>query len=126
MRRFWIGIIILAVFLVLGLWSCYLMDNMHTQISQALEQAAAAVLSGDAVQGITLAKQAHIQWQENWHLTAFLADHAPMDEIDALFAQALYYADTHNNENFAALCARLARLLEAVGEAHTLNWWNLL
>lgn len=126
MKRFLLGIAILAVFLGLGLWTWQVMDHLHMDISQTLEQAAAQVLAGQTEQGISLALQAHERWQKNWHLTAFLADHAPMDEIDALFAQALCYADTGNTADFVSHCAQLAMLVEAVGEAHALSWWNLL
>ena len=126
MKRFLLGVAILGVFLGLGLWTGYAMEQLHVDISQTLEQAAAQVLDGQTEQGVSLARQAHTQWQDNWHMTAFLADHAPMDEIDALFAQALFYADTGNAEDFASHCTRLSMLVEAVGEAHALSWWNLL
>lgn len=126
MRRFLLGVTILGVFFGLGLWTGYAMEQMYTGISQTLEQATAQVLAGETSQGMSLAEQAYTQWQNNWHLTALLADHAPMDEIDALFAQALCYAETGNTANFVSYCARLVMLVEAVGEAHAFSWWNLL
>ena len=37
MGRFWLGICLLAAFLVLGLWVTYSMDTLHQPISQTLE-----------------------------------------------------------------------------------------
>lgn len=126
MGRFWLGIGILVVFLVLGLWVTYAMDNIHSEISQTLERAATQTLSGDLTEGITLVQQAKDRWQSHWHGTASVADHAPMDEIDGLFAQLEAYGQAGLSTDFATYCARLSNLVAAVGEAHSLTWWNLL
>ncbi len=126
MGRFWLGIGMLALFLILGLWVTYAMDNVHSEISQTLDGAAAQTLSGDLAEGIALVGQAKDQWQAHWHGTASVADHAPMDEIDGLFAQLETYGQAGLSEEFAAYCARLSNLVTAVGEAHSLTWWNLL
>ena len=54
------------------------------------------------------------------------ADHAPMDEIDSLFAQMEVYAQARDSLHFGSYCARLAELITAVSDAHQLNWWNFL
>lgn len=126
MGRFWLGIGILVVFLVLGFWVTYAMDNVHSEISQTLEKAATQTLSGDLTEGITLVQQAKDRWQSHWHGTASVADHAPMDEIDGLFAQLEAYGQAGLSADFATYCARLSNLVAAVGEAHSLTWWNLL
>lgn len=126
MQRFWLGIGLLVLFLALGLWISYTMDGTHQTIAQTLDQAAEQTLSGDLDAGVALAQQAHSDWDTHWHKIASVADHAPMDEIDGLFAQLEIYSQTDSRADFAAYCARLAKLVSAVGEAHTLNWWNLL
>ena len=124
--RFWFGIGLLLVFLVFGLWVAEVMDSGHMQISSMLEQAASAMLDGDPDRGLALAQQAHDRWQHNWHITATVADHAPMDEIDSLFAQLQLYGSVRQQVDFAAYCTRISQLIRAMGEAHTLNWWNVL
>ena len=126
MARFWLGVGILLVFLALGLWIAFTMDGVHQQISSTLEQAAQLTMEGDLDAGIALVTQAHDRWERNWHAAAAVADHAPMDEIDSLFAQLQLYGTVRKPEEFAAYCTRLSQLIAAMGEAHTLTWWNLL
>lgn len=126
MSRFWLGIGLLVLFLAMGLWISFSVDSIHQTIAETLDQAAAQTLSGDPEAGLALARQARSDWETRWRETASIADHAPMDEIDGLFAQLEIYGQTDNHADFAAYCSRLAKLVTAVGEAHTLNWWNLL
>ena len=126
MGRFWLGICLLAAFFVLGVWVGAEATDAHDAISQTLEQAAEKTLAGDFAAGKDLAQEAAAQWEKNWHSTASVADHEPMDEIDGLFAQLDVYGKTDRATAFAACCARLAKLVSAVGEAHSLSWWNLL
>lgn len=126
MGKFWLGVGILLLFLVLGFWVMASMDATQQQIAQTLETAAQQALSGDVRQGYGLAQEAQHRWQRRWHATAAVADHEPMDEIDSLFAQMEIYAQGGDTLEFAACCHRVAQLVRAVGEAHRLNWWNLL
>ena len=82
--------------------------------------------SRETQKGLARAQQAQEKWQQQWHSVAALADHAPMDEIDGLFAQMETYSKAGAAVDAAACCARLSKLVAAVGEAHSLNWWNLL
>lgn len=126
MGRFWLGVSILAVFLGLGLWTGQSMNELHTQLSETLELAAEELRTGETEKGFARAQQAQETWQQQWHGVAALADHAPMDEIDGLFAQMETYGKAGAAVDAAACCARLSKLVAAVGEAHSLNWWNLL
>lgn len=111
--------------LALGVWAGIMMDSRHEDISQTLRQAADQSMSGNLEGGIALADSARQQWEQNWHSSAALADHAPMDEIDSLFAQLQIYGQAGRQVDFASYCARLAKLVSAMGEAHSLTWWNL-
>lgn len=126
MGRFWFGILLLAIFLGLGIWVNFCTDAVNQPISQALDEATELSLSGNLDEGISLARQAKEIWETHWHGIASIADHSPMDEIDGLFAQLEVYARAEQRTDFAAYCARLSKLVNAVGEAHSLNWWNLL
>ena len=124
--RFWYGLGILTVFLTLGLWAAWGMENMQVPVTEKLEQAAQTALNGQLDGGAVLAEQAESIWQQRRTLTAALADHGPMEEIDSLFSQVRIYAQSDRPAEFAAYCSRIAKLIEAVGEAHGLNWQNLL
>ena len=126
MGKFWLGIGILAVFLGLGLWVSTSMDHTHTAIAATLDTAAETALSGDLKAGEQQALSAKKTWEKSWHPSATVADHAPMDEIDGLFAQLSVYSRCENTGDFAACCTRISMLVRAMSEAHALTWWNLL
>lgn len=126
MNRCILGVLILAIFLMLGLWIAWGMDQMHLDVADNLSLASRQVISGQWEEGIALAKQAKTDWDRNWEKTACVADHAPMDEIDGLFAQLQAFETPEEAVHYSATCAQLSRLVEAVADAHRLNWWNLL
>lgn len=126
MGRFWIGVGILVLFLVLGLWISWAMEEVHLGIADTLETAAEQALTGDLYGGMETARQAKASWEAHWHSSATVADHAPMDEIDGLLAQLECFSRGEQPVDFAACCTRVALLVRAMSEAHKLNWWNLL
>lgn len=125
MGRFWLGVSLLAAFLVLSLFVGFAIEQAQNPIAAQLEQATAACLRGDSEAGYRLARQARHNWQTCWHWVAAVSDHAPIDEIDSLFSQVEVYAQAGQPEAFAAYCARLSQLVLAVSEAHSLHLWNL-
>ena len=126
MKRSWIGFGLLLVLLVIGLLVTWGMDRLHDPIARELEQAASHGLKEDWSKAIPAAADAKTRWEKGCHFAACFADHTPMEEIDALFAQMEIYAAAEENTDFAAACAELARKVEAMGEAHGLKWWNFL
>lgn len=126
MARGWLGVGILVFFLILGLVLSAAADDVHLPTGQLLEQAAEKTLSGDFEEGIALGMQARKRWDRKWNLTAAIADHSPMDEVDALFAEMEIYARTGEEPHFAACCKELSQRLEAIADAHRFSWWNVL
>ena len=126
MGRFWFGAGLMALMLAAGLWIGGQMNQLHQEIAASLEQAAKQVMDGDLEGGIALSQQAQKDWDSRWQTTATVADHAPMDEIDSLFAQLQIYGQAGNATDFASYCTRLSKLVAAMGEAHALSWKNLL
>lgn len=126
MKRLWLGVALMAVLLVSGFWVGTFMNSTGTAIAGTLDSAAEAALSGDWQAADDWVKDAHTKWDELWHKVASVADHAPMDEIDSLFAQLKIYTAAQDRWEFAAYCQRISQLVLAVGEAHSFNWWNLL
>ncbi len=122
-RRFYLGVGILVLFLVLGLLTGWAVAKSQAPIVEKLEQAA---MGEDFQTGIRLAKEAEAAWQKSWKLVASIADHTPMDEIDQLFAEMEIFAREEEQVHFYACCSQLAVMLRAVSEAHELNWWNVL
>ena len=126
MKRLWLGVGILTAFFALSLWNGLAVGKCHEALALQAEQAQAAALSGDLQAGTQLLRQAQQRWDARWKLMAVITDHEPMEDIDGMFSQVRAYGAAGQREAFAAGCAWLAQLLEAVGEAHTPMWWNLL
>ena len=126
MRRFWIGVIVLGVLLVAGAVIAWGMDAVHQPIARQLQQAGTAAMAEDWDTALQDAAAARERWKRCWRFTAAFADHTPMDEVDGLFAELDIYAQSREQEHFAATCAHLAKLAEAMAESHSATWWNLL
>jgi len=126
MRRGWIGVSLLLLILMGGIMSVWMMVELHDPLEDMLEQAAEAALASDWQQAERISRQAKARWERNWHIAAVFSDHGPMEEIDALFAQLEVFGNMREQISFAALCRELAREVEAMGDAHVPNWWNLL
>ncbi len=126
MRRLYIGAVLLVVLLALGVGIAVGMDGIHARSAAALDAAADAALDGDWQTAQLLSQQAQQMWQQNWQIVACVADHTPMDEIDALFAQLPAFVRGGEDVHFAATCAQLAQLLQAMGDAQRPDWWSLL
>ncbi len=122
-KRFYLGLGIMALFLILGFFSTFAMNRVTAPIVESLETAAEETAMDKS---ISLAQQAREAWKDSWHQIALVADHEPLDEIDGLFAQMELHGAVGDDTAFRGYCARLAELVEAVADAHRLNWWNLL
>ncbi len=126
MARGWFGAGILVLFLILGLVVSVNMDNAHLPTGALLEQAADQTLNGEFEQGVALGMEAKARWERQWNGTATVADHSPMDDVDALFAELEVYAKAGEEPHFAACCLELSKRLQAVADAHKFSWWNVL
>ena len=126
MARGWLGAVVLVVFLILGFVVSGAMDNAHNPASDLLRQAADMTLTGNFEEAIPLAMEAKYRWEQAWNGTAVVADHSPMDDVDALFAEMMTFAESGEEPHFASCCRELAQRVEAVAEAHRFSWWNVL
>lgn len=126
MKRSWIGLILLLALLAGGIAVTWGMRRCHESVAWDLEGAARTTIQGDWEQGQALMLRAREAWGRSRHITACFADHTPMEEIDALFAQVEVYAAVREETDFAAGCAALAGKVKAMGQAHGASWWNLL
>ena len=124
MKRFFIGAGLLIALLSGGILSSAWLGRNFEPLPPMLEQAAAAAEEGAWDRAVRLADRAEQRWQELWKITAVFVDHAPMEQIDTLFAQLKVCEGSQ--PDFAKLSARLARELEALSEIHSPAWWNLL
>ena len=126
MGRIWLGILILLLFLGLGVVTSQVMEDAHSPTQALLQQAAEMTRQGDFEGAVALGLQAKSRWDSHWNGTAAVADHSPMDEVDALFGELEIYAETEEKPHFAAVCQELAQRIQAFIDAHRFSWWNVL
>ncbi len=126
MVRGWLGVGILVAFLVLGLVTMVVMDNDHLPTGELLEQAAEKTLAGSFEEAVSLGMEAKARWERSWKGTATVADHSPMDDVDALFGEMEIYARAGEEPHFAACCQELSQRIQAMASAHRFSWWNVL
>lgn len=126
MKRFWFGVGLLVLFLVLGMVTAFVLQTAQKPIVQSLEDAAVCGLAGDLSQGAVLAGCAEERWQKSWHWMAAVTSHDPMDEIDCLFAQLPAFAANGQGGDFAACCGQIVQLIKAITDGYRFSWWNLL
>ena len=125
-KRFWLGAGVLAVLLAVSFLVTFGMDALHTPAAEAFRQAEELALSGDMEKAVARGMEGRNRWQAGRKLTACVADHSPMDDVETLLEEMTVFARAGDAEHFAAACAQLASLLRAMSEAHSPAWWNLL
>lgn len=126
MKRFWIGLLILALLFTGGILICESLRFIHQPIAEDLERAADAALQEDWSTALLLARRASARWYQFHRITAAFADHTPMDEVDGLFAQLPVFAQQRENPHFSSTCRQLSFLAQSMADSHSLSWWNLL
>jgi len=125
MKRLWLGVGVLALLLAAGFWAMDYADRHQERICSRLEQATQAALGSDWAQVERLTKEVCRLWEDSWDAWATLSDHTELDEIDAGFARLEVYCHDGHTTDYAAECAALARLVEALGDGHRLSFRNL-
>ncbi len=126
MKRSWFGLILLLVLLVSSLGVTWAMEALHQPVSRSLSLAAEAALAEDWTAAAAQASFAQSQWNAWDPLRRCFADHNPIEDIDSGFHQLEAYLAGEETADFAALCRELQIRVEAVGQAHRLNLWNVL
>lgn len=125
MKRFLIGVALLAVLLLCGVLSTIDLSQSFEPMAEQLQRASRAALDENWQDAQALTQMVQQQWLGHWTFTAVFSDHEPMEQIDGLFAQLEVYSEKEQT-TYAALCARLAQELTDLGEDHIFTWWNLL
>ena len=125
MKRSWIGAGLLAVLLAMGLLVTYFMAKIHEPIARDLISAGEYAMAGDWDQAEQLYNRASDSWEQTEVFRACFADHNPMEEVDACFAQGTVYLRMKEETAFAAACGETAKKTQAMGDAHSLVWKNL-
>ena len=126
MKRCWFGAGLLIVLLAASLSVTWGMDKIHEPIAADLNQAAECAELGDWRNAENFSRRAEESWNKWEHFRACFADHTPTEEVGAELAAMDTARQERETTDFAASCARAAKTVQAVGDAHALCWWNLL
>lgn len=126
MKRLWLGIVLLAALLAASLGVQAVMERTHDPIAKELDQAADAALAGDWAEADRLYQRSRDAWQRHRKVTASLADHSPMDELDMLFGELRVFAREREAVHFAATCRAASRMAKAIAQAHSITWGDFL
>lgn len=126
MNRTLIGVLLLIALPVTGIFSSLGMTRWNGEIAGQLDTAARLALEKDPESASQTLLDAQTRWQELWSANAAFTDHAPLEQIDAGFAQLRIYAQAGEAVAFAAVCAQLAQQIRAIGEAGSASWRNIL
>ena len=126
MKRTWLGLGLLLIFLVAGCLVTFSFHRIYTPTAQILEEASQKALDGQWENACAGAKTALERWNRYRNFTAAVADHAPLEEMDALFSQLEIYMQLNWQGEFALLCAQLAQMSAAMEESQAFTWWTML
>lgn len=126
MKRLWIGVALLLVLLGAGIFSTVSMERFHHSLSRHLESAAQAALAEDWEQAREILHQCRSRWQRFRNCIAAGASHETIEEIDSLYSQLDIYLSRRDSPGFTLCCTALWHATAALGEAQSINWWNLL
>ena len=118
MKRVWIGGILMAVLLTVGLLAGWAMNRSLCPGAQKLEQAGELAAAGRWGAAEEMLEDVEEIWEDRRWLVTALYDHEVMDEMDAALAQLEAYCDARDTLAFRALCRALAKNMEAAGKAH--------
>lgn len=122
MKRTVVGFTLLILLLMGGILSGWSQRNYHEQVADLLEQAAREPLPTAWEQAL----HAREIWERGWTMAAVLTDHAPLEQIGAGFSRLEIFAQEGDSLSFRVLCAELACQVQALGDAHGVQWWNFL
>ncbi|MCD7859627.1 MAG: DUF4363 family protein [Firmicutes bacterium] len=126
MKRFWIGLGLLAALLAVSVVTMLELGQVHERIAAQAEAAAAAAQAGDLAGASATLEACESEWSSVERLCSAFADHEPLEQMRALFSQARIELAAGSPTEAAVACTRLALLSRSVGESHSLHWWNLL
>lgn len=126
MKRIYFGGILLAVLLAMSVVLTVCFTRLHEPVSRILEQAAWAGAAEDWERAELLTARARQQWTKYRDFTAAVADHGPLEQMEAMFFRLEVLLVQQQADEFAADSMELSRMAAAMAESQKLTWWSLL
>ena len=126
MKRIWFGAGLLALLLILSIFTGNLMCGIWQHQAKNLSRAAELATDGDWAAADALLEEFAREWDRRQFLVAALFRHEEIDGISSLFAQLKVFSDARRAVSFGSTCAALSELLSALGQSHRFSLENLL
>ena len=126
MKRTWIGIALLSVLFAGGLWLGEHMEKTLLPGAADLEKAAQLALTEEWDKAEALLTRTQKNWQKNRPVTASVADHEPMEDIESMLEELEIYAKLRDTASFSAGCMFLSKQMEALAKSHSFSLPHLL
>ena len=126
MKRLWIGAALLIFLLAAGIFSTLVTESFHHSLSRRLEATASAAMAQDWESAGELLHQCRSRWTRGRNFIAAVVSHEPIEQIDMLYSQLEIYFQRRDSLGFSLCCRALQHQTRALGEAQSINWWNLL
>lgn len=126
MKRFWLGLGILAALLILSFWVQHSSKDLHKPVVEALKNAQSCATAGDWEQAKKQIKQAKDHWHSAMDIRSAVCDHDYLEEINTGFAALKVWHEAKDPSATAALCAELINRINALEEAQRLSLRNVL
>lgn len=126
MSRTAFGIALLAVLLAGGIASAVGLTGHNSAISAQLNAAADQAMAGDLSGAMDTAQVAQEDWEKGWKISAAFTDHNPLEQINIGFDRLHLHGEARDPVAYALVCRELAGQIEALGDAHGTQWWNIL
>ena len=126
MKQVWIGVGILGLLLLGGIWIGEAQADAHGQQIRDLSHAADAAMEDNWTRAEAYLTRGKKEWEEKRGRSAVIYRQDTLEEIDGLFVQLGAQLACRNREGFCANCALLAKYLENLPQSHSFHWSNLL
>ena len=126
MKRSWFGAGLLVLLLGASALVTHFMEKIHEPLARDLVTAGEYAIAGDWDRAEALSRQVFDSWEQTETFRQCFADHTPVEEVDAGLAEVEIYLRMKEETAFAAACAETARKVQAIGQAHSLVWENVI
>lgn len=123
MKHLYLGLGILAVLLILGLLSLFLLTDRLESAALILNEAYAQAVKGRPQEARETALHARGRWEAMYGLTASLVDHGPLDEVNRAFAELEAQEEPGD---LAGTCRALSCLIRGIARREKPLYYNIL
>ena len=126
MKRAWFGGGLMVALLVLAVALYLLPGRVNGEIAQQMRSAAEYAEKEDWENARAVSGGCEERFFRLRKFSAAFADHAPLEQMEALFLQLRIYEKQKNAVSYAAAAVELSVLAEEVAESFSLHWWTFL